>query len=411
MKLKSFSLAALCAIVQYYDYHLFGFLASKISKHFFNSGDSVVQLLRTYMIMSIAVLAKPFGALILGRIGDIYGRFATIIISLSGTAIASLLISLTPSHQKIGLFAAIVLLGCRMCVAALVSSGTDGIRIYIFEKIGSSKQCLGNGLITFSTQIGSFLAALSAWFFSLDFMPNYSWRIAFMIGTFMGVIAIYLKMKYVFEDDDNTLDAEYDTFKNQKTINIVLKNWKLFIYCALLAGCIGSTYQFLIIFFGTYNFEILKLVDHSKMQFYTTVGVVVYMVFSVIGGACADFFGRLIVANVASVILIIMSCLFSVMIAYKSFSLSLYFFIVVALPFITMPSLAFLKQSIPKVIRYRIFSLAHAFGSIAISAPTAYLSTYFYFETHISWLPMLYFIATLLIMVWSINRLDKMAKH
>jgi MHS family proline/betaine transporter-like MFS transporter len=406
MKLKSFIVAALCAIVQYYDYHLFGFLASKISKNFFDSSDPVVQLLRTYMVMSIAVLAKPIGALILGRIGDIYGRFATIIISLFGTAIASLVIALTPSHEKIGIFSAVILLGARMCVAGLVSSGTDGIRIYIFERIGQGKQCLGNGIITFSTQIGSFLAALSAWFFTLDVMPDYSWRIAFMIGTIMGVAVIIIKMNFIFEnDDENISDPNYELYKDQKTISIALKNWKSFIPCSLLAGCIGSTYQFLIIFFGTYNFEVLKLVEHSKMKFYTSIGVVLYMVFSIVGGFCSDYFGRLKVANIGSLILLIVSITFCFMLSLNKFSVSLYFLMSIMLPFVTMPALAFFKQSIPKVIRYRIFSFAHAIGSILISAPTAYLSTLLYYETNISWIAMSYFIATVIVMFGSINAL------
>lgn len=412
MKLKSFLLAAICAVVQYYDYHLFGFLAAKISKHFFAANDPVVQLLKTYMIMFMAVLAKPIGALILGRIGDIYGRFATVIISLTGTAVASLLISITPSYEKIGIFSAIILLFARMGVAGLVSSGTDGVRIYIFEKIGASKQCLGNGMITFSTQMGSFLAALSAWFFSLDFMPDYSWRIAFMLGTVMGIVVIIIRMKYIIENDkDNKTDPDFDYYKEKTTFKIVSQNLRIFIPCLILAGCIGSTYQFIIIFFGIYNFEILKLVDHSTMQFYTSAGVITYMIFAVIGGLCADFFGKIIIANIAGGFLVFLASVFSFFLARGSFSLSLYLFISIFLPFITMPALAFLKQSIPAVIRYRVFSLAHAFGSIVVSAPTAYISTYFYYKTKISWIPMAYFIVTILLMLGTINFLNYHSKN
>lgn len=409
MKLRSFITVAICTIVQYYDYHLFGFLASKISKHFFSNTDPVVQLLRAYMIMSIGVLAKPIGALVLGRIGDIYGRFTTIIISLTGTAVASFVISITPSYEKIGIFSAIILLGSRMAISGLVSSGTDGLRIYIFEKIGKDKQCLGNGVMTFSTQTGSFLASLSAWFFSLDMMPSYSWRIAFIIGTFLGVSAILLRLKFGADDEEdlNNSEPDYDTYKDQKTLKIVFKNLKLFVLCALLAGCIGSTYQFIIIFFGTFNFDILKLVDHSRMQFYTSISVVIYMIFSIVGGLCADFFGRRIIANIASVFLLILAIMFSVFLANGSFSLSLYLFIPIALPFITMPALAFLKQAIPKVIRYRIFSLAHAFGSIVISAPTAYVSTLLFYKTKLSWIPMAYFLSTIILMFLTINLLSK----
>lgn len=412
MPFNSFLIAAACTVVQYYDYHLFGFMAAKISKHFFDNSDPVLQLLKTYLIMFIAVLAKPMGAIILGRIGDLYGRFTTVLISLSGTAIASFIISITPGHEKIGLASAFILLIARMFVAGLVSSGTDGIRIYVYEKIGNKKQCLGNGLITFSTMLGSFTAAISAWLFTLDFMPDYSWRIAFMIGTLLGVVVIYLRMKYMQEDDlVDKNDPNYLIYKDQKILSIALNKIKLLIPCALLAGCIGSTYQFIIIFFGTYNFEILKYVEPSKMKFITSAGIVIFMIFAVIGGLCADYFGRKNVANIAGLFLLIMVVIFTYKLSYGRFSLSLYFFTSLALPFVTMPALAFLKQSIPKAVRYRLFSLAHAFGSILISAPTAYISTLLYYKTRLAWLPMLYFIITIITMILSINYLDKITEN
>ena len=407
MRFNSFLIAAACTIVQYYDYHLFGFLAAKISKHFFDHSDSVLPLLKTYFVMAVAVLAKPIGALILGRIGDIYGRFATVIISLSGTAAASLVIGLSPGYESIGILSALLLLGARTCVAGLVSSGTDGIRIYIFEKIGTKKQCLGNGFITFSTQFGSFIASVSAWFFSLDFMPYYSWRIAFLIGTLMGIVVIFIRMKYMIEEDVDKKNPEYEAYKNQNTFRIALENIRLFLPCILLAGCIGSTYQFVIIFFGTYNFEILKIVAPTKMQFFTSTAIIIYMTFSIIGGLCADYFGKRLIANIAGFCLIIITALFTYKISKSNFSLVLYFFITITLPFITMPALAFLKQAIPQVIRYRIFSLAHAFGSILISAPTSYISTYLYYKTKAPWIPMLYFAITIFIMLGAINFLSK----
>ncbi|MDX2050027.1 MAG: MFS transporter [Rickettsiaceae bacterium] len=403
----SFVIAALCVIAQYYDYHLFGFLAAKISTHFFSTSDPIIQLMRTYIIMFIGVTAKPIGAIILGRIGDTYGRFATMLISLSGTAFASLVISLTPSYNEIGVFSALILLLCRMCVASLVSSGTDGIRLYIYEKISQKKQCLGNGAVTFSTQLGSFIAALSAWFFSLDFMPEYSWRIAFMTGTLMGLAAIYIRLKFFQESEEiSKSDPNYDLYKDHNSIRIATKNFKLFLYCSILAGCIGSTYQFIIIFFGTYNFQVLKIVPHYQMQFYTSIGVMIYMCFAIIGGICADYLGKKLVSNIATFLLFIVTILFTLMVKFSQFSLSLYLLLIMLIPFITMPALAYLKQSIPKSIRYRLFSLAHATGSMFISAPTAFLSTYLYYSTGVAWIPMIYFLTTIIIMIYIINKLD-----
>ncbi|MGV2431991.1 MAG UNVERIFIED_CONTAM: hypothetical protein LVQ98_00915 [Rickettsiaceae bacterium] len=79
-----------------------------------------------------------------------------------------------------------------------------------------------------------------------------------------------------------------------------------------------------------------------------------------------------------------------------------YFSMMITLPILTMPALAFLKQSIPKIIRYRIFSLAHAIGSMCISSPTPFFSTLLYDVTNISWAPMVYFITIILAIITTI---------
>ena len=126
--------------MQYYDYHLFGFLAANIAVHFFPTDQIITQLLKTYFIMGVAMLAKPIGAIILGKIGDRRSRSTSFKISLFGTAIASFVLFMTPSYGDIGILSAFILLLCRMSICAFVSSGSDGVRLYIFEHIGTTKR-------------------------------------------------------------------------------------------------------------------------------------------------------------------------------------------------------------------------------------------------------------------------------
>ena len=84
-----------------------------------------------------------------------------------------------------------------------------------------------------------------------------------------------------------------------------------------------------------------------------------------------------------------------------------YVAIAASLPLITMPAAAILKQSIPKSIRYRLFSLSHAIGSVFISAPTALFSTFIYKKTNLTWLPICYFITTILMISFALYHLNK----
>jgi MFS transporter, MHS family, proline/betaine transporter len=405
---KSFIISTLTVFVQYYDYHLFGFLAANIASHFFPADEITTQLINAYLIMTIAMVAKPLGAIIFGKIGDLKGRSNSFKASLIGTAIASVILFATPTYESVGVVSCFLLLVCRMAICAFVTSGSDGVRIYIYEHIPESKQCLGIGVTTLFTLAGSLAASLSAWFFTSNNMPNYAWRFAFLLGGVMGILIVIVMKITNFKDETKIKDDfDFDKFKNSSTISIIYANWKLFLLCTVLAGGIGSTNQFIIIFFGTYNFEILGTIDRSAMQSYITLAILGYMVFGIVSGYFADRFNRYYVTLIGSFSVIIFSIILIVQLEQMQLNKLTYVSLVASLPFITMPAAAILKQSIPKPIRYRIFALSHALGSVMISAPTALLSTFIYTETNISWLPICYFISIILVISFVLYRLNK----
>ena len=94
----------------------------------------------------------------------------------------------------------------------------------------------------------------------------------------MGIFVVIAMKVTGFKDKTEIKDdINFAEFKNSSTKNIIYANWKLFLLCILLAGGVGSTNQFIIIFFGTYNFEILETIDRSSMQSYITIAIVFYM--------------------------------------------------------------------------------------------------------------------------------------
>jgi MFS family permease len=408
---RSFLIAALSAFVQYYDYHLFGFLAVKVARDLLPTQGIILQLQNAYLIMAIAMIAKPIGALILGKLGDIYGRSYIFNISLIGTATGSLIIAFIPNYDSIGIVASIILLLARMIICALVSSGSDSVRIYIYEHINPKKQYLGVSLTNIFTQGGSLAASLAAGFFTLDYMPDYLWRGAFLLGSMMGLAVIFFKYKLKIIDNTNIKDSpKYEEFKNLSILKIIKKNIKLFICCLIIAGCIGSTTQFFIIFFGTYNFEILKNISQHKMQFYTSCSIVFYMIFSIISGYICDIINPFKVITCAIILLLILSFRYIYASDHQHFNVFSFFAIISSLPFLTMPTAVILKQSIPIIIRYRIFTLSHSLGSIFISAPTAFISTWIYHKTDLSWSPIIYFIIIIILISISLKTI-KNIKH
>lgn len=394
--------------MQYYDYHLFGFLAANIAIHFFPADETITQLLNTYFVMSIAMVAKPLGAIVFGKIGDIKGRSNSFKISLIGTAVASIVLFAVPSYETIGLLSTFLLLVCRMAICAFVTSGSDGVRIYIYEHINKKNQCLGIGVTTLFTQAGSLTASLSAWFFTLNFLPEYSWKFAFLVGGILGLLVLTaMKLTNFTDIKQVNEDPSFEKFKYVTLTSIVRSNWRLFLLCMLLAGSIGSTNQFLIIFFGTYNFKILHTIDRSNMQSYISFAIIAYMIFSIVGGYIADKVGRYITTVFGGCIVITLAIFLCISLNKMILNQYLFIAITAAMPFITMPAAAIFKQSIPISIRYRLFALSHAMGSVFISAPTAFISTFLYHKTNIAWSPICYFITSIIMISFALYHLNK----
>lgn len=405
---KTFAISALTVFVQYYDYHLFGFLAANIASHFFPKADIIVQLLNTYFLMSIAMIAKPLGAVMFGKIGDLSGRSTSFILSLSGTSIASFILFITPSSEEIGLFSVFILLFCRMVISAFVSSGSDGVRIFVFEHIKSSMQCFSISITTVFTLVGSLVASLSATAFGSGYFQNYNWKFAFLLGSVMGLVSIVIMKLTHFKDQiEISKQPKFEQFKNLSIYEIVKTNKNLFFLCMLLIGAIGSTNQFILVFFGTYNFQVLETIEKAKMQEYISISIIIYMVFSIIGGIIADKFGKYKIAIIAAFLLLPVSLGQCYCLNRLELSPTLLFLTSAILPFLTMPGAVILTKSIPISIRYRLFSLSHAIGSIIISAPTAFISTFLYHQTNIVWLPLCYFIVTILVISFAIYKLNQ----
>jgi len=193
-------------------------------------------------------------------------------------------------------------------------------------------------------------------------------------------------------------DASFEEFRYLPLKTIIRNNWKLFVLCVLLAGGIGSANQFIIIFFGTYNFSVLKIIDHSLMQKYTSIAIAIYMIFGIIGGYIADKIGRYKITLVASITAILSALVLCTSLSNGYMNPILYFIMTASLAFINIPAAAIFKEAIPMAIRYRVFSLSHAVGSILLSAPTAFISTFLYHKTAIAWIPLAYFISIILIL-------------
>src|SRR6187397_1788079 len=106
--------AAVGNIIEWYDFYVFGSLASILAVKFFEKSHPVAAFLSTVALFSIGFLIRPLGALLFGWVGDKVGRKYTFLVTLGGMGISTALIGIIPSYATIGIAAAVLLFVLRL---------------------------------------------------------------------------------------------------------------------------------------------------------------------------------------------------------------------------------------------------------------------------------------------------------
>jgi MHS family proline/betaine transporter-like MFS transporter len=184
-------------LLEWYDFAIYGYFAPMIGRQFFPHQDPLAQLLAAYGIFAVGFLVRPLGGVLIGHIGDRFGRTAALTVSVSAMAIPTFLVGLLPGYQTLGLAAPILLTLLRM-IQGLSVGGEAGISmIFMVEQAPEGRRgimgavsCLG---ATGGMMLGSATGALLAWLLPADTVDNWAWRIPFLLGLAVGITGYYLR--------------------------------------------------------------------------------------------------------------------------------------------------------------------------------------------------------------------------
>jgi len=185
-------------LVEWYDWYAYSAFALYFSASFFPSGDATAQLLNTAGVFALGFLMRPIGGWIFGRIADKKGRKLSMTLSVLLMSFGSLLIALTPTYQTIGLAAPVVLLVARL-LQGLSVGGEYGVSATYLSEMASPKRRGFYSSFQYVTLIGGQLIALGIQLILQNILlteaqlHDWGWRIPFVIGAILSVVALYLR--------------------------------------------------------------------------------------------------------------------------------------------------------------------------------------------------------------------------
>ena len=240
---------------EHYDTALFTALAPFIAHLFFPSSSSVASLIYAYALIPIGMLARPIGALIFGRIGDLYSRESALFYSMAGMAVVSFFIAICPTYEKVGALGAVLLGACRFLQNLFASGESMGGAIYILEQSPKEKHDLLSGLFSMST-VGGILAASLAVASCCHFgNVEESWRILYLIGCFTGFFGLILRKNRNGEKRQGS-----QAFQG----NFLKTLWEQRRFVAIIALASGFTYSTFSVGLVLMNGFIPVITDFSK---------------------------------------------------------------------------------------------------------------------------------------------------
>ena len=183
--------------LEMFDFFLFGFYASYISKAFFPSGNETASLLLVFMTFGAGFLMRPLGAVFLGAYVDRVGRRLGLIVTLGIMAMGTILIAFVPSYAAIGLAApALVLIG-RLLQGFSAGVELGGVSVYLAEMATPGHKGFYVSWQSGSQQVAIMLAAVIGFTLNKTLTPaqmlDWGWRVPFFIGCAIVPFLFYIR--------------------------------------------------------------------------------------------------------------------------------------------------------------------------------------------------------------------------
>lgn len=384
-------------LIEWYDFYIFGSLATIISTQFFPKGNEVVSLLLTLATFATGFVVRPFGALFFGRIGDLVGRKYTFLVTLLIMGFSTTAIGLLPNYEAIGMAAPILLLLLRLLQGLALGGEYGGAATYVAEHAPDGKRGFYTSFIQTTATLGLFVSLgvilASRTLIGEEQFSNWGWRIPFLLSVFLVIISFIIRRKLhespVFQEMKSSGKASTspikDSFLNPENRRMVI--------IALLGATAGQgvvwyTGQF----YALYYLQTVLKVNFVSANYIIAIALLLATPFFIFWGYLSDIIGR---KKIMMSGCLIAACsyipIYKAMAHYSGFNdgsaphmPALVGLVFIQVFFVTMvygPIAAFLVELFPAKIRYTSMSLPYHIGNGVFGGIVPLLGTYFVSKT------------------------------
>ncbi len=291
---KAVTGASIGNAVEWFDFAIYGFLATYIAANFFPAGDDTAALLNTFAIFAAAFVVRPLGGFFFGPLGDRIGRqrvLALVILLMSG---ATLTMGLLPTYESIGVLAPLLLLLLR-CLQGFSAGGEyGGGAVYLAEFAPDRRRGLIVTFMAWSGVLGFLLGSVTVTALQValpdQVMTDVGWRIPFLLAGPLGLIGLYIRLRL---DDTPAFTAlsEQEEVAQSPLREAVQTAWRSILQVIGLMIIFNVAYYVVFAYMPTYLIKELGL-SSSDAFISSTIACVVALVLILPLAALSDRIGR-----------------------------------------------------------------------------------------------------------------------
>ena len=294
---KVIAASSLGTVFEWYDFYLYGLLATIISAQFFSGVNETTAFILALAAFAAGFAVRPFGALVFGRIGDLVGRKYTFLVTMGIMGASTFAVGLLPSYKSVGVAAPLLLVALRLLQGLALGGQYGGAATYVAEHAPEGKRGFYTSWIQTTATLGLFAALLVVIGvregLGEEAFASWGWRLPFFASAILLLVSLWIRLQLnespVYQkmkaDGKTSKSPLKEAFGNARNLRLVL--------VALLGAAAGQavvwyTGQFYALF---YLEKILK-VEGATANILIATALLIGTPFFVLFGWLSDKIGR-----------------------------------------------------------------------------------------------------------------------
>jgi MFS family permease len=285
-------LASLGSTLEYYDFVVYGMMASYLSVVFFPSQNQASAILQTFLAFAVGYFARPLGGTVIGIIGDRFGRRPAFLISTTLMAVSTLLIALLPTYESAGIASVLFLIVFRIMQGLSFGGELPGAMTIVAEFSPLNRQGRKASLVMASTSLGALTASgvlyLLAMTVTKEEIIAWGWRLPFLGGGILGLLLLIARNTI---EETPVFQSFQDQSKNHTPLRDLFTTYKI----PLFRSAMLTTFMAALVITNLYfPYYIPKFFSYETSDVY--LGSTLSLIFIILifpgTGILADFFSN-----------------------------------------------------------------------------------------------------------------------